>query len=136
MVSIFSNTWKKSTKVGKQRKYVYNAPFHKRSKFMSSIFSAEQRKKHGRRNASVRTGDKVKILRGQFKGKEGKVESVDCANARVYIEKIEQIKKDGTKTYVPIHPSNLMIIDAVVDDKKRFKSKESMKTGTDGGKND
>ncbi|MFW6449424.1 MAG: 50S ribosomal protein L24 [Nanoarchaeota archaeon] len=121
MESVFSKSWKKSGKAEKQRKYVYNAPYHIRGKLMQSPLSKELRKKYNKRSVRVKTGDKVKILRGQFKGKEGKIESVDLGKYRVYVEKIELIKKDGTKTPYPIHPSNVMLTDLDQDDKKRFK---------------
>lgn len=136
MGNVFSKSWKKSTKPEKQRKYLYNAPYHLRGKFMSSPLSGDMKKKLGRSKVRVRSGDKVKILRGQFKGKEEKVESVDLGNYRVYIEKVEQVKKDGTKTYYPIHPSNLMITEANTEDKKRFKDKGSKKSDNQGGTNE
>ena len=40
---------------------------------MSVNLSKELRKKHGKRNAPVRKGDVVKIMRGKFKGKKGKI---------------------------------------------------------------
>lgn len=136
MGNVFSNSWKKSIKPEKQRKYMYNAPYHSRGKFMSSPLSGDMKKKLGKKNVRVRSGDKVKILRGQFKGKEGKVESVDLGNFRVYIEKIEQFKKDGTKTYYPIHPSNVMVTEANTEDKKRFKDKDFQKSENQGGTNE
>ena len=41
---------------------------------MSAKLSKELRAKQNIRSVRVRTGDKVKILRGQFKGKTGVVE--------------------------------------------------------------
>lgn len=79
------------------------------------------KKKYGKRAAGIRRGDKVKIMRGQFKKKTGKIERVDLKKSRVYITGIEVIKKDGTKTLYPIHPSNLIITDLYLDDKKRVK---------------
>jgi len=117
----FSKHWKGSIKPKKQRKYVFNAPLHTRSKFVSAALSKELRKKYGTRNISVRKGDKVKIMRGQFRKKVGKVERVNLRKIRAYIEGIEMIRKDGTKSLFPIHPSNLMIIEMNTDDKKRMK---------------
>lgn len=129
METVFSNSWKKSTKAGKQRKYNYNAPYHVRGKLMASPLSREQRKKLGARNVRIRKGDKVKVLRGQFKGTEGKVENVDLGKYRIHVEKIETVKKDGTKTYYPLHPSNVMITEPNKEDKKRFKTKKTVNQG-------
>lgn len=122
MKQTFSNSWKSSTKPNKQRKYVYNAPSHIRGKLMASPLSKELRKKFSTRSVRIRTGDTVKILRGQFKGKEGKVERVDLGRLRINVEKVEIIKKDGNKVAYPIHPSNVMIIEANTEDKRRFKT--------------
>ncbi len=119
MKSIFSSSWKSSKQPRKQRKYVFNAPGHVKNKLMSVSLSKELRQKHGKRNLTVRKGDKVKILRGQFKGKTGNVARIDRQNLRVHIENIGILKKDGTRTSYPIHPSNLAIIEIKLEDKKR-----------------
>lgn len=60
------------------------------------------------------------MLRGQFKGKEGKVNRVSQKYQKIYIDKLEITKKDGSKAFVPVHPSNVMITE-VAEDKKRIK---------------
>lgn len=115
----YSTTWKSSIQPRKQRKYRYNAPLHIRSKFAGSHLSAELKKKYAKRSARVRKGDKVKIMRGQFKGKQGKVEKVDTKKEKVYITNISLQKRDGTKVSYPIHTSNLLIMEFNLEDKKR-----------------
>ena len=79
------------------------------------------------RNIRVRQGDKVKILRGNSRKKDGKVERVDLKRERVTITGIESIKKDGTKAPVTFTPSSLMIIELNLSDKKRKKKLEGNK---------
>jgi large subunit ribosomal protein L24 len=117
----FSKNWKSSKQPRKQRKYRYNAPLHIKNKFMSVHLSKELRAKHHKRNITVRKEDTVKVLRGQFKGKTGKVERVDLKKTKLYITGIEVSKKDGTKSFFPFEPSNLMIIELNLEDKKRVK---------------
>ena len=74
MKTKFSGSWVKSKQPRKQRKYRYNAPLHIRQKFVGAHLSRELRKKYGKRSASLRKGDNVKIMRGQFRNKSGKVE--------------------------------------------------------------
>lgn len=105
----------------KQRKALYEAPLHKRQKFMSAHLSKELREKFGKRALTVRKGDEVKILRGEFKGRTGKIVKVDLKKLRVYIEGITRRKSTGEEVKVPIHPSNLMIIKADMSDKMRVK---------------
>ena len=117
----FSTTWRRSKQPRKQRKYRYNAPLHIKQKFAAAHLSKELRKKYNRRSLTLREGDKVKIMRGQFKKQTGKVERINLKRTRVYVTGAEIIKKDGAKVLYPIHPSNLMIIELNTDDKKRQK---------------
>jgi len=119
MKTKFSTKWNKSVQPRKQRKYRFNAPLHKRQKFMTVTLSKELRKKYGTRNITLRKGDKVKILRGNFKKKEGKVEEINLKLTKVYVTKIERSKKDGSKAKVPLNPTNLQIIELNLDDKLR-----------------
>ena len=86
---------------------------------MSVNISKDLRKKHNVRNIPIRKGDKVKILRGQFKKKSGTANKVDLKKLKVYVEGIENVRKDGTRTFYPLDPSNLQIIELNTGDKRR-----------------
>jgi large subunit ribosomal protein L24 len=116
----FSNKWNASIQPRKQRKYVANAPLHTRHKFVSANLSKDLRKKYSRRSFPVRKNDEIKIMRGEFKGKKGKIESVNLKYSRVIISGIFRTKKDGTKVQVYFNPSNLQIQELSMDDKKRI----------------
>ncbi|MBI2151956.1 50S ribosomal protein L24, partial [Candidatus Woesearchaeota archaeon] len=62
---------------------------------------------------------KVKVMRGQFTKKEGKVERIELKRLRVYITGIEIIKKDGNKLLFPLNPAKLMITELDLSDKLR-----------------
>lgn len=117
----FSTKWKASKKPRKQRKFTANAPKHRKNKEMASHLSAELKQKHNTRSITVRKGDKVKVLRGQFKGKSGKIDGVNTKKSKVHITGIEFVKKDGSKALYPIHASNLIVEDLNLDDKRRMK---------------
>jgi large subunit ribosomal protein L24 len=121
MKSDFSNAWKSSTQTRKQRKYRYNAPLHIQGRFLGVHLSKELRKKYGTRAMRVRKGDEVKVLRGSFSGKSGKIAVVDVKKGRVTIDGMQNKKKDGTKINAFFNASNLMITSLNADDKKRFK---------------
>jgi large subunit ribosomal protein L24 len=126
----FSTTWKSSKQPRKQRKYLANAPLHIRKKFVSINLSKELRKKHSKRNMSVRKGDVVQIMRGKFKGKKGKVTEVKLKISKILIEGIQVKKQDGSKVGVRMQPSNLQIIELDLEDRKRNKILErKIKTG-------
>lgn len=119
--------WNASTKPGKQRKYRYNAPRHVLRKFLSAHLASPLRKKYQKRSFPIRVGDKVKVLRGQFKGTSGKISRVDIKNSMVFVDGAEFTKKDGTKIVRPIHASNVQITDLDLGDKLRV---GALKRGT------
>ena len=123
MNKLFSKSWKASKQPRKQRKYLHNAPLHIRRKFFSALLSKELRKKFERRNLPLVKDDEVKIMRGKYKGKIGKITNVNRRKIRVYIDQAYKLKLDGNKSYYPIHPSNVMIINPNIKDKKRIKKK-------------
>ncbi len=105
----------------KQRRAYYRAPLHVRQKLMSATLSPELREKFGVRSLPVRKGDKVKVMRGDFKGHVGKVVKVDLKRYRVYIDGVTIKRSDGTPVFRPIHPSNLMIVELDLSDPWRKK---------------
>ena len=120
----------KSKKPRKQRKFLYNAPLHIRRKMISSHLSKELREKYKKRSIPVRVGDEVKVLRGKFKGKTGKVKKVDTKKYKIYIEGITKKRTVGTEYTVPISPSNVEIIKLNLEDKKRLKALERGKSAS------
>lgn len=115
----FSKKWKASKQPRKQRKYTAEAPLHIKRKLLSVNLSKELRKKYGKRNVVVRKGDNVKIMKGKFKGKTGKILQVFTKKSKVTIEGIQVKKQDGSKANIKLHPSNLQIIELNTSDKKR-----------------
>lgn len=125
----FSKAWKGSKQPRKQRKFLANAPLHIKRKILSVNLSKDLRKKHGKRNIVVRKDDKVKIMRGKFKGKQGKVLNVKTKMNAIYVEGIQVKKRDGSKSNVRLKPSNLQIIELNLEDKRRLRKKlENKKT--------
>jgi large subunit ribosomal protein L24 len=70
---------------------------------------------------SIRTGDKVKVIAGKEKGKEGKVLATLPHNERVIVERVNMVKKATRPTQrnpkggileieAPLHVSNLMLV--------------------------
>ena len=110
-----------SAKPRKQRKALYTMPHHLRHKLLSAPLSKELRAKYGFRSLPVRVGDRVRVMRGDYKGIEGKVIRVDRERGRVYIDTVTRTKVDGTPVNVPIHASKVMIIELDLSDKWRKK---------------
>ena len=116
----FSTKWKASKQPRKQRKYRANAPLHIRRKFMSAHLSGDLKKKYERRSFPLKKDDKVKIMNGEFKGKTGKINLINNTKLKVAIEGIQRLKKDGSKVNVWFDPSNLLIQELNLEDKKRL----------------
>ncbi len=106
---------------------IFQAPNHLRQKLFAAPLSPELRATHRVKSLSVRSGDTVRIIRGDHKGFEGKVTRVDRNKYRIYVEGLTREKVDGTTIFVPIHPSKVMITKLNLDDKWRKKILERKK---------
>jgi len=115
------------TKPTKQRTMLYQAPAHIRHKLLAAHLSPELRASHGTKSFPVRTGDTVRVVRGDHKGVEGKISSVDLTKYRIYVEGLTREKVDGTTINVPIHPSKVIVTRLNLDDKWRKEILESKK---------
>jgi len=112
----------KTTQPRKQRKMLYQAPSHIRYKHFSAPLSPSLKTSHNIGSLPVRSGDTVRVMRGDRKGLEGKVTRVDRKEYRIFVEGVTREKVDGTTTFVPIHPSKVMITSLNLDDKWRRES--------------
>ena len=117
----YSKHWKSSKQPGKQRKYLAKAPLHTKRKMLSALLSKKLRKDHGRKNIPLRKGDRVKVMRGKYKRKEGKITNVHIKTLKVTIEGIQRKKLEGSKVDIVFQPSNLQIVELNTKDKKRLK---------------
>lgn len=100
---------------------VFKAPDHIRHKLFAAPLSPELKTTHKVKSLPVRSGDTVRIMRGDHKGFEGKVTRVDRNKYRIYVEGLTREKVDGTTIFVPIHPSKVMITKLNLDDEWRKK---------------
>ncbi len=124
----------KSSKARKQRKYLYEAPIQDRRRMLSSHLSKEMREKYSRRAFPVRLGDEVEVMRGEFRGKKGKISKLNLKTYKVYIEGIVRKKVEGTERMAAMHPSNLRITNLNLSDKRRVQAIERASKGETVGK--
>ncbi len=109
----------RTTKPGKQRKMFFNAPLHKKRKWMAAHLEENLLLKYDRRALPVVKGDTVRVMRGSFRGHEDKVVRVNVKKGYLEIEGITMSKADGNKIAKPIHPSNVMITKLNLTDRWR-----------------
>ncbi len=96
-----------------QRKRLFRATIVKRHKLLGAHVDPDlvgKSKLRLPRALPVREGDVVRIMRGSFRGKEGKIVSVDSRHGTAVVEGVTIEKTDEKKVPRPIHASNLMII--------------------------
>jgi large subunit ribosomal protein L24 len=105
-----------------QRRALFNAPLHRRGELMAARLSEELAKAFKKRSAPVRKGDTVEIMRGDFAGHKEKITEVDRKKYRVYIKGVAHKNSKGAEKQMPVHPSNLRIIEMEGKDERRKKS--------------
>jgi len=117
----------KVTKPSKQRKALFQAPDHIRRRFFTATLSSELAASQRVKSLPVRSGDTVRVMRGDHKGFEGKISRVDRKEYRVFVEGLTREKVDGTSIPVAVHPSKVMLTSLNLDDKWRKKIVERKK---------
>jgi large subunit ribosomal protein L24 len=117
------------TKPSKQRKMLYQAPDHMRHRHFAAHLSPELRATHIVKSLPVRSGDAIRVMRGDHKGFEGKITRIDLKKYRIYVEGLTREKVDGTTVFVPVHPSKVLVTRLNLDDKWRKKILERKQKG-------
>lgn len=93
----------------KSRKAHFTAPSSVRRVLMSAPLSGDLRSKYNARSMPVRKDDEVQVVRGTYKGREGKVVQVYRKKWVIHIERITREKVNGSTVNVGIHPSKVVI---------------------------
>lgn len=119
----------------KSRKAHFSAPSSVRRVIMSSPLSNDLRQKYKVRSLPIRKDDEVQIVRGQFKGREGKV--ITCYRKKyvIHIDRITRDKANQMPVSVGIHPSNVVILKIKMDkDRKKILDRKNREAKADKGK--
>ena len=103
-----------------RNRMIFQATLQTRSKQMGSSLSKDLQKKYGKKSARAIEGDSVKIVRGEFKGVDGKISKISTQKTSVAIEGVKKEKTKGDKFDVYIHTSNLVITSLNTSDKWRM----------------
>ncbi|MCH1607841.1 MAG: 50S ribosomal protein L24 [Nitrosopumilus sp.] len=103
-----------------RNRMIFQATLQTRSKQMGSNLSKDLQKKYGKKSARVIEGDSVKIVRGEFKGVDGKISKISTQKTSVAIDGVKKEKTKGDKFDVYIHTSNLIITSLNSSDKWRI----------------
>ena len=125
----------KSSKPGKQRKAQANAPIHIKRKRVRARLQLDKPDSRlaGLRSVTIRVGDTVRVVRGDFAhggkrvgGKRnanpptGKVINVISDNGRIFVEGATASKSDNKAEAVSVHSSNVVVTKLDETDKLRM----------------
>ncbi|TRZ80162.1 MAG: 50S ribosomal protein L24 [Nitrosopumilales archaeon] len=113
-----------------RKRMLYTASKHLLSKQLGSHLAKDLKEKHHCKSIRVIEGDSVKVLRGEFKGIEGKVTRVSTEKRGIAIEGIKREKLKGGNVDIFIHPSNVVITSLNLEDKWRQNRLAGQKTKT------
>ena len=114
-----------------RNKMIYQATFQTKNKQIASPLSKQLSERYRKKSARILKGDTVKILRGEFKGVDGKVSQVSIKNNGVAVEGTKKEKTKGEKFDVYTHASNVLITSLNTSDRWRItklEKKASTKT--------
>ena len=129
------NGMAKSSKPGKQRKAQANAPLHVKRKRIRARLQLDKPDERlaGLRSVTVRVGDTVRVVRGDFAhggkrvgGKRnadpltGKVLNVDSNKGRIFVEGATATKSDNREEAISVHASNVVVTKLDETDKLRM----------------
>ncbi|KAI8998683.1 ribosomal protein L24 [Trametes punicea] len=103
----------------KSRKAHFSAPSSVRRKIMSSSLSKELRAKYNTRSIPIRKDDEVRIVRGKYKGREGKVTQVYRKKWVIHVDRVQRDKSNGASVPIGIHPSKVVVTSLKLDKDRR-----------------
>lgn len=86
---------------------------------MSSALAKDLRTKYNARSLPVRKDDEVRIVRGKYKGREGKVTQVYRKKWVIHVDRVQRDKSNGASAPIGIHPSNVVILSLKLDKDRR-----------------
>ena len=98
------------------RRNMYNAPNHKKRKYLSAPLSPNLRAEYGTRSMPVIADDTVSITKGDRKLAEGRVLRVNTKDLKIYVEGVTRTRQDGSTVQIPIRAENVMITRLNLDD--------------------
>ena len=102
---------------------------NKFSSLVCSNLADNLKKQYNKKSTSVVKGDTVRIMRGEYKGVEGKVEKINTDKGKLSIDGVQREKIKGGQVKVLIHASNVKISSLNMDDnyrKNKFGNKEQI----------
>ncbi|MGC8556207.1 MAG: 50S ribosomal protein L24 [Conexivisphaera sp.] len=95
---------------------------------LSAHLADDLAEEYGLRSIRVRVGDVVKVVRGSYRGVEGKVLRVYPEEGRLAVEGLTRQNSRGENVPVKVHASKVIVTKLNLDDKIRRERLESLKS--------
>ncbi len=86
----------------------------------TSHLSEDLREEYGTRSVPIRSGDEVKVVRGDFEGISGEVRGIND-DGTINVDDVEIEKGGGETVFYPLDASNVMITSLDLNDDEREK---------------
>src|SRR5438445_13096571 len=87
---------------------------------VSARLADDLKTRYSTRAVPIRKGDSVRVLRGEFAGLEGKVDTIDRPHSRVFVEGMTREKTAGGKSSrLSVHASKVILTNLNLPDKWR-----------------
>ncbi|KAG0629730.1 hypothetical protein M758_1G125500 [Ceratodon purpureus] len=119
----------------KSRKAHFSAPSSERRILMSAALSSDLKNKYNVRSVPVRKDDEVMVVRGTYKGREGKVVQVYRRKWVIHVERITREKVNGATVNVGIDTSKVVITKLKLDkDRKALLERKGKGRSAEKGK--
>ncbi|CAO3674407.1 unnamed protein product [Rhizopus stolonifer] len=99
----------------KSRKSHFSATSDVRCKIMSAPLSKELREKYNARAIPVRKDDTVMVVRGTYKGREGKITQVYRKKWVIHIDRVAREKVNGATAPIGISASKVVVTNLKLD---------------------
>ena len=106
------------------RAMLHSGAMRVKRKSLSATLSKDLKEKHTFDHVTLRKGDTVKIVRGDFRGIEGKVSKTYSKSGQINVEGVTREKLKGGTVQVKINASKVTVTSLNLDDKLRRKALE------------
>ncbi len=83
-------------------------PLHLKQHQLQARLSDDLRVKYGAKRLAVRRLDTVRLITGPHKGTEGQVNAIK--KGKILVDGISLEKADGSDTFFPVDPSNVILV--------------------------
>lgn len=103
----------------KVRKAFFNAKKDQKHIIMSAPLSKELQATHGIKRLPIRRDDEVKIVRGKYPDRTGRVTDVCLRSMRIHIDQLNVENRPNGSVPIPIHPSNVIITKLKLDNYRK-----------------